>query len=1300
MSLCSASEEGASAAAVAEIERLGMEKAELAAKVMALEAAAEESRQMLQQAAAGGEAALTALSQELEQAKAQKLALEREVDDLKTAGDACRLELAQAQSMLLEAQEQAGNSATETEAVRGEMKVAAAAAVKEVEALRGELIKAQEMAGKAADEAADAHAAVVQGLKDMLAQSEADYTQLKGHKEALEAQLADVQREAEALKEAVSEAEFQMERERNRLDEAVEKGAADSARLQADQEQLMVKVVDLEEELDKTKNERQELVLQVQELQDDNDELNALVKKASGVGNKRMSVYGAVKSEGSFDARRQSMAGSRMSIAPGGMGPSSGGADAAQLRREMGVKEQRCADLEKAKDKLERANESLKVELTALKEEVSTAKKEMKKNASKGVCLERAKEESEKEIEKFKNKLAAAEDKIKALGQERSQLAADKSSTERELRMANSKVESLDKEAEKLRSTNIKMKETQSALTAAEKKAAACAAEEQRMSAELDEKSKQLESVQHDLLACADERDVLAQQHEELVATHSKTTVELQDVLAQQAELEKLCDDMNLQIKELQAQVTEAATEKRGLEAELTEVSAAGESLKEQVKNKDDTIAAGQKNAAILQQDLEEAEKQVDIMTQRIESTKSEMSRLHRVEATNGDLQEAITTLRAERQATQDELADAKFEIQQLQSDTQGAKIAHEGALAKLQAQLESCREQMKSLEEDKERLRRQFIEFSDTKDLIAASEGLEKRILELETLLSAEQLTVQKCEGELLHVQEEKAALESQAEELKVLRREHAVVTKDLDEARAALVKQEESSNKLAASLEASLAGTKGQVSDLKCELASTKEENKLQMQELWQLRAVNEATKKEIDRCISEQTLGGDRMLERIKELTDKSEKAELQAERLKDSVEGLKSDKSELQHKLLQTEADLNLVKEAALKLEAAFEAKTAELSTVAEDKKALEVQLAEVREAASDMRVELKDSSRKVEQLEKEHSKCEEIPALKESLEAARVRAQELELEVAKLTSKCELLEQDRANTQRMLETQDSSGAQVAATLSKLADELQEVRSQAATLQLSLDQALHKVAEKEQIVDALQAAGVEMEAALTAKISEADEIQRKLDAALQENSVQASLMEVNVAAAKEERDVLSKQLEELQQEAGQLRSKSGAEASVIIEACEKRMKILEYDLIAKAEEQKKLEKVRDEAFHKMTLMKAEYTGRVKRREDKISELEARLARLGGAGAPAFASSNGGADCTQDKENDASLSQENVCKGEFTGSKKSGKKVKSVKMADEDAHAGDDSDACRPVLRQTYRQSGVGGAQAGGE
>ena len=47
---------------------------------------------------------------------------------------------------------------------------------------------------------------------------------------------------------------------------------------------------------------------------------------------------------------------------------------------------------------------------------------------------------------------------------------------------------------------------------------------------------------------------------------------------------------------------------------------------------------------------------------------------------------------------------------------------------------------------------------------------------------------------------------------------------------------------------------------------------------------------------------------MLERIKELSDRSEKAEVRAEKLKDSVEALQLDKSELQHKLNQAEADL--------------------------------------------------------------------------------------------------------------------------------------------------------------------------------------------------------------------------------------------------------------------------------------------------------------------------------------------------------------------------------------------------------
>jgi len=64
---------------------------------------------------------------------------------------------------------------------------------------------------------------------------------------------------------------------------------------------------------------------------------------------------------------------------------------------------------------------------------------------------------------------------------------------------------------------------------------------------------------------------------------------------------------------------------------------------------------------------------------------------------------------------------------------------------------------------------------------------------------------------------------------------------------------------------------------------------------------------------------------------------------------------------------------------------------------------------------------------------------------------------------------------------------------------------------------------------------------------------------------------------------------------------------------------------------------LEQVRDEAFHKMTLMKAEYTGRVKRREDRITELEAKMSSLtGNLPPPSFASS-----CA-DKENDVSVLQ----------------------------------------------------------
>jgi len=202
-------------------------------------------------------------------------------------------------------------------------------------------------------------------------------------------------------------------------------------------------------------------------------------------------------------------------------------------------------------------------------------------------------------MEKLKNKMAASDEKMKTLGVERSQLAADKASADRELRMALSKVETLDKEAEKLRATNLKIKETQAALATAEKKACACEAEEHRMSGLLLAKTDELESTQHDLLACADERDLLLQQHEELVSTHAKTTVDLQDLLSQHEELEKLCQDMNQQIKTLQATLALSSADKQALEMERAELNTAVEGLKHQVKIKDDANVANLKVHAL-----------------------------------------------------------------------------------------------------------------------------------------------------------------------------------------------------------------------------------------------------------------------------------------------------------------------------------------------------------------------------------------------------------------------------------------------------------------------------------------------------------------------------------------------------------------------------------------------------------------------------------------------------------------------------------------------------------------------------
>ena len=229
--------------------------------------------------------------------------------------------------------------------------------------------------------------------------------------------------------------------------------------------------------------------------------------------------------------------------------------------------------------------------------------------------------------------------------------------------MATSKVEALDKEAEKLRALNLKMKETQSALAAAEKRAAAAEADEQRQSAELAAHVRSLEACQAELVACSEARESLAGAHEELVSVHAQTAVQLQDVTAQQAVLEKLCDDMHVQIKDLEAAKGALVAQVDTLEGAAVAQDKVVQGLKEQVKGKEEAMAAKDKSLAIVQADLEEAEKQVDIVTQKLESSKGEMMRLQRVEAGNGDLQECITSLRAERQEAQDQLVDAKFEV-------------------------------------------------------------------------------------------------------------------------------------------------------------------------------------------------------------------------------------------------------------------------------------------------------------------------------------------------------------------------------------------------------------------------------------------------------------------------------------------------------------------------------------------------------------------------------------------------------------------------------------------------------------
>ena len=114
------------------------------------------------------------------------------------------------------------------------------------------------------------------------------------------------------------------------------------------------------------------------------------------------------------------------------------------------------------------------------------------------------------------------------------------------------------------------------------------------MAAAMQAMTQELETARGDLLACADERDLLSQQHQDLVAEHAKATVELQDVVGQQAELEKLCEDMNQQIKTLEDSLAKTSADKQALEGEREQDIKVMESLKDQVKTKEASLAANQ----------------------------------------------------------------------------------------------------------------------------------------------------------------------------------------------------------------------------------------------------------------------------------------------------------------------------------------------------------------------------------------------------------------------------------------------------------------------------------------------------------------------------------------------------------------------------------------------------------------------------------------------------------------------------------------------------------------------------------
>eukprot|EP00960_Hanusia_phi_P053446 762078-Hanusia_phi.AAC.2 len=1053
----------------------------------------------------------------------------------------------------------------------------------------------------------------------MIAQNESDYQNLTEELKKKMEEMAGIQLQLQEAKDASQELEFQREREKAKWDEELDNATGTISRLQTEQEELMSRIVDLEENLDSVKNERQDLQLTVQELRDSNEELQELAKSASSknlsASGKRMSVYhrAGVQQESSFGSRRESVYTSGSS------------SDAAALRRELGGKEQRCQDLEKAKDKSERQCEQLKSEISALKEEIAVTKKELRSKAQKSASLERSKEELEKELEKVKNKLSTSEEKVKSLHTEKSQVLADKGNAEKENRINSSKLEMIEKENEKLKTANLKMKETTNALNLAEKKAAWASSELEKVSAEMREKEEELQVLQQDILSLADERDSLKQQHESLVATHAQTSIELQDLQYQQSELEKLCEDIDCQRKKLEGKVEELTSEKKMMSEEIESLQHETERLREQVKVKEELLVQIKKASDVLQNDLDEAEKQIDTLSKRVETQKSDLTRLGRFEEMSTDLQEQIKSMRAEHNETLSSLTDANFEIQQLRAENQALSEENSSSKAQLVGELEELKATLTAAEDEKSKLRIQFAEFSDTKDILAASEEMAKKMEKLQAELNSLGVEKQKVEEEYHRVSDDLMVYMEKAQDLEAVKKEVQGLRHANHEMAESVKNKEAEIIRLSCNLEASTAKSNDENNFLKAELVRYQEEAKNFYQEISQLKAGSSATQKELDRLVIDRDMAEEQMRERIKDISEKCERAEHEAAKLSEVCMDLKAEKTELVEKLASAEKRM-------WQLESSVSGKSEEAAEYSSCLSKVTNDLERSREQCASLEKQLDSCRAKLARLESDSERVKEIPRLQERINDLELKSQKLELEVSTGRESLAVVCQERETLQRMLEAKDSSGAQVMSTVSKLSDELQEARVSSQELKqhnLTLQGQLEaKLAELQEALGRIGRLEEELERVEGRKqLAEGQLMQQQHE---HEQRVLQVVEEVRVEAERQINEQYEKLLL-LEEDADRERSLRRGLEEKLAES-EKLIQELRYELQHKVDEMSQTggglsaeerdsfeqqlrvaEKVRNEAFHKMTVMKAEYTGRVQRRDKKIEDLQERIKEL---------------------------------------------------------------------------------------